>query len=100
MVSNLCQEFGSKNRHELLPTTGNKMSSGGQQSAAGGLFTTEIVMIVSLVLMVSLCAVALLVLVGLVVGIIIIMKSGERDTVSSAREGWINRRSDKDEQGW
>ncbi|MCK6625428.1 MAG: hypothetical protein L6R45_09660 [Anaerolineae bacterium] len=57
-------------------------------------------MIVSLVLMVSLCAVALLVLAGLAVGIIIIMKSGERDTVSSAREAWINRRSDKDEQGW
>ncbi|NJN94677.1 MAG: hypothetical protein HC875_11580 [Anaerolineales bacterium] len=47
-----------------------------------------------------LCAVLLLILVALVVGIIIIMKSSERDTVSSAREGWINRRSDKDEQGW
>lgn len=57
-------------------------------------------MMVSAFLLIILCAVALLVLVGLVVGIIIIMKSGERDTVSSAREGWINRRSDKDEQGW
>jgi hypothetical protein len=57
-------------------------------------------MMVSAFLLIILCAVALVMLVGLAVGIIIIMKSGERDTVSSAREGWINRRSDKDEQGW
>lgn len=57
-------------------------------------------MMVSMALVVILCAVALLVLAGLVVGIFIIMKSGERDPVSAAREGWINRRSDKDEQGW
>lgn len=57
-------------------------------------------MVVSIFFWVILCAVLLLILAGLVVGIIVIMKSGERDTVSSAREGWINRRSDKDEQGW
>lgn len=57
-------------------------------------------MVVSLVFLVILCVVLLLILAGLVIGIIVIMKSGERDTVSSAREGWINRRSDKDEEGW
>ncbi len=53
-----------------------------------------------MVFFVILCVVLLLILAGLVIGIIVIMKSGERDTVASAREGWINRRSDKDEQGW
>lgn len=57
-------------------------------------------MVVSMFFWVILCAVLLLILVALVVGIIIIMKSGERDPVSAARAGWINRRSDKDEQGW
>jgi hypothetical protein len=32
--------------------------------------------------------------------ITVIMKSGERDVVSSARQGWINRRSEQDKEGW
>ena len=39
-----------------------------------------------------------LVVVGIV--IFIVMQAGQRDTVSTAREGWIHRRSEKDEHGW
>ena len=42
----------------------------------------------------------LVILLGLVAGIIYIAQSSRRDKVSSAREDWINRRSEKDEQGW
>ncbi|HMQ50935.1 MAG TPA: hypothetical protein PKD98_02480 [Anaerolineae bacterium] len=30
----------------------------------------------------------------------LIAQSGERDPISAAREGWIQRRSEKDNQGW
>jgi hypothetical protein len=42
---------------------------------------------------------ALLVLAGLIIGIILIIQSGERDVVSSARQDWIERRSEKDQEG-
>jgi hypothetical protein len=41
----------------------------------------------------------LLILAALVIGIIVIMQSGERDVVSSARQDWIERRSEKDQEG-
>jgi hypothetical protein len=31
---------------------------------------------------------------------IVILNTGSNDVVSTARQGWINRRSDKDEEGW
>ncbi len=46
------------------------------------------------------CLLGALVLAALIVGLIVIMNSGERDVVSSARQGWINRRSEQDEEGW
>jgi len=46
------------------------------------------------------CIFGLLILAGLVVGIVIIMESGERDVVSTARQGWIFRRSEQDQDGW
>ena len=46
------------------------------------------------------CLLALLVLGGVVVGIIVLLNTGSNDVVSTARQGWINRRSDKDEEGW
>lgn len=46
------------------------------------------------------CLLGALVLAALIVGLIVIMNSGERDAVSSARQGWINRRSEQDEEGW
>ena len=49
------------------------------------------------VLLVSGCVGVFLVLV--IVGAII-MQAGQRDTVSTAREDWIHRRSEKDEHGW
>ena len=42
-----------------------------------------------------------LIMLGLVVaGIFMVIQAGQHDTVSTAREGWIHRRSEKDEQGW
>lgn len=44
------------------------------------------------------CGLGVLVLIAVVIAVI--MKSGERDVVSSARQGWINRRSEQDKEGW
>jgi len=40
----------------------------------------------------------LVIVAGLVVGLIYIMQSSQRDTVSSAREGWISAGNAGDEQ--
>jgi hypothetical protein len=42
----------------------------------------------------------LLLAIAIGVGIVVIMQAGERDTVSTARQDWIQRRSDKDDQKW
>jgi len=49
------------------------------------------------VLVVAGCVGVFLVLV--IVGVIV-MQAGQRDTVSTAREDWIHRRSEKDERDW
>jgi hypothetical protein len=41
---------------------------------------------------------AVVLLVTLLIGIVVIVRSGERDVVSTARQGWINRRSEKDQE--
>ena len=41
-----------------------------------------------------------IVLAGIIGGIVWMMQSERRDAVSSARQGWINRRSEGDEEGW
>lgn len=48
------------------------------------------------------CAIGLLLLIGAAVGIglALLMQSGGRDTVSTAREDWLHRRSEKDQKGW
>jgi hypothetical protein len=56
-------------------------------------------MITSLLLVAG-CLLGLLLLGALVVGIVIVLRAGERDKVSPARQDWIQRRSEKDEQGW
>lgn len=56
-------------------------------------------MVMSLVLIVG-CILGAIVLTALVVGIVVILNSGSNDAVSTARQGWINRRSDKDQEGW
>jgi hypothetical protein len=55
-------------------------------------------MTMSLALIIFGCVLLTFLLLILVLGLIIIMKSGERDVVSTARQGWINRRSEKDEE--
>lgn len=34
------------------------------------------------------------------VGVFVVIRAAQRDTVSTAREGWIQRRSERDDQGW
>jgi hypothetical protein len=53
-------------------------------------------MVMSLLLLLA-CLLAVVLLVALIVGIVVIVNSGERDVVSTARQGWINRRSEKDQ---
>ena len=55
---------------------------------------------VSILLVVVGCVVGLLILAALSVGIFIVLRAGQRDTVSAAREDWIQRRSERDEQEW
>ena len=53
----------------------------------------------SLVLILA-CLLGVVMLAVLLAGIVLIMNSGGRDVVSTARQGWINRRSDQDQEGW
>ena len=53
----------------------------------------------SLMLIFVLGCLVLAILAGLVVGLIYIVQSSQRDTVSSAREDWISARGEEDEQG-
>ena len=46
------------------------------------------------------CLIAVIMLILVAAGIAMVMRAANRDTVSTAREDWIQRRSDKDEQGW
>jgi hypothetical protein len=46
------------------------------------------------------CALSLLAVGGLIVAVVVIMQSNQRDHVSDARQGWISRRSEQDEEGW
>jgi hypothetical protein len=54
---------------------------------------------VSVVLVVG-CTIGILIIIALAIGLALLMNSSSRDQVSSAREGWIQRRSEKDEEGW
>lgn len=54
-------------------------------------------MVMSLLLLLA-CLLAVVLLVALIIGLVVIMKSGDRDVVSTARQGWINRRSEKDQE--
>ena len=56
-------------------------------------------MAMSVVLIVG-CIVGAIMLTALVVGIVVILTSGSNDAISTARQGWINRRSEKDQEGW
>ena len=46
------------------------------------------------------CLLGLLVLAVLIVGLVVVLQSGDRDVVSDARQGWLSRRSEEDEKGW
>jgi hypothetical protein len=49
-------------------------------------------------LLLGVCALSLIALVGLVIGVIVIMQSNRGDAVSTAREDWINQRSEPDDE--
>jgi len=55
------------------------------------------VFVIGTILLVVICGVALAVAIAAVV---LLVRAGERDGVSSARQGWIQRRSDDDEREW
>jgi hypothetical protein len=55
---------------------------------------------ITALLVVASCLVGLLVAIAVIVSLIIIIRSGGLDTVSTARQDWIQRRSDKDEREW
>jgi len=47
------------------------------------------------------CLLGVVALVAVVTAVILLlMQSHKRDVVSSARQGWISRRSEQDEEGW
>ncbi len=46
------------------------------------------------------CGLGASLLVAGVIAVIVLMQTGERDVVSAARQGWINRRSEQDKEGW
>ena len=52
----------------------------------------------SLMMIFLLGCLGLVILIALVVGLIYIMQSSRRDTVSSAREDWISTGNEKDDQ--
>lgn len=51
----------------------------------------------SLIMMVA-CGLGLLALVGLVIGLVVVARMSQRDTVSSARQGWMDNRTGKDSE--
>lgn len=44
--------------------------------------------------------IGLIIVAVFVVGLFLILSVNDRDGVSNARQGWLQRRSEKDEQGW
>lgn len=46
------------------------------------------------------CGAALLLLVAVIVAGVLVAQAGGRHGVSSARQEWIERRSNEDERGW
>lgn len=56
---------------------------------------------ISVILLLGLAILIGLIIVGaLGVGLFLIIADNDRDSVSNARQGWLQRRSEKDEQGW
>lgn len=46
------------------------------------------------------CGLGMLILIAGVIIMIVLIRTGDRDVVSSARQGWLDRRSDHDKEGW
>lgn len=55
---------------------------------------------ITMILVVMGCLVGLLLSIAVIAGLIVIIRSGGLDTVSTARQDWIQRRSDRDEREW
>ncbi|MCB0214379.1 MAG: hypothetical protein KDJ52_33880 [Anaerolineae bacterium] len=51
-----------------------------------------------LIVLAVVVAITLVTIIG--VGIFIVMSIDDRDVVSRARQGWIDRRSENDNEGW
>ena len=56
---------------------------------------------ISVVLLLGLAIlIGLIIVGGLMIGLFLLLSVNDRDGVSNARQGWLQRRSEKDEQGW
>jgi len=56
---------------------------------------------ISVILLLGLAIIiGLIIVAALGVGLFLIMSGDNRDGVSNARQDWLHRRSEKDEQGW
>ena len=54
-----------------------------------------------IIILIGLAVVVAVILVSVIgVGLFIVMSMDDRDVVSRARQGWIDRRSENDDQGW
>lgn len=51
----------------------------------------------SMVLIIA-CGLGLLALLGLIIGLVIVARSSQRDSVSTARQGWMDSRTEKDSE--
>jgi hypothetical protein len=50
------------------------------------------------IILIVACGLGLLALVGLVIGLVIVARSSQRDTVSTARQGWMDSRTERDSE--
>lgn len=50
------------------------------------------------ILLVSICIIGLILAVA--VGVLLMMRGGDRDAIGAAREDWVTRRSDSDRREW
>lgn len=50
------------------------------------------------ILLVSICIIGFILAVA--VGVLLMMRGGDRDAIGAAREDWVTRRSDSDRREW
>ena len=54
----------------------------------------------STIVLAAVCLMGLVLVAAIVAGLMLMIRAGDSDTVSTAREDWITRRSDDDDRRW